>query len=198
MGRCRTSQERESRSHQAPGAQPLAPAGRNAMHRRFAEGPIPTSLSWPPTNRPARVTQPSDESVVALDAERTSSGLRFARFAAAMQVNRTPQDQLLEGLSRSQRRADPMAASSIRPLRRVRMLTADPVKSLRGIEWLGIGSWAFFCVALFVSLLASPARHAVDRGTSLQANHTLQRAIVSDIPPTADPAPPAPALGPGE
>ena len=69
--------------------------------------------------------------------------------------------------------------TSIRPLRRGRILTADPDKYLTGIQWLGIGSWAFFCVALFVTLLLHPGRDAVDRGTGLQADHTLQRAIVS-------------------
>jgi hypothetical protein len=159
--------------------------------------PIPICLSRPLTNSPARVTQSSHEGVDEVDAERALRGPRFARFAAAMQDNPTPRDQLLDGLCRSQRRGHARAATSIRPLRRGRILTADPVKSLSGIEWLGIGSWAFFCVALFVSLLPHPGRDAVDRGTGLQADHTVQRAIMSDAPPPADPIPSAPAPGPG-
>jgi hypothetical protein len=206
MGRFRTCQERESRSHEAPWAQPLAPEGRDAIHGPVADAPIPARLSRPPTNRPARVAQSSDEGVDEADAGWVSRGPRFARFAAAMEANPASQDQLFP---RSQRRGDSMATSSTRPLRRVRSLTADQVKSLPGIQWLGIGSWAFFCVALFVSLLPHPGRDAVDRGTGLQADHTLQRAIVSGVPPAADPIPlpsdsrgfamrpPAPAPGPG-
>lgn len=186
MGRFRTCQQRESRSHQAPWAQSLAPEGRDAMH--------------------GAVAQASDEGVGEADAGWAARGPRFARFAAAMEANLASQDQLFP---RSQRRGDSMAASSIRPLRRVRTLTADPVKSLPRIQWLGIASWAFCCVALFVSLLPHSGQDAVDRGTSLQADHTLQRAIVSDVPPTADPMPlpsnsrgvairpPVPAPGPG-
>ena len=168
--------------------------------------PILTPLSRPPTNRPARLAQSSDEGVDEAAAGRAPRGPRFARFAAAMAAGPASQDQLF---ARSQRRGHPTAASSIRPLRRVRILTADPVKALTGIQCLGVGSWAFFCAALFVSLLLHPDRNAVDRGTGLQADHTLQPAIVSDAPPTADPMPlpssshgaairpPAPAPGRG-
>jgi hypothetical protein len=152
--------------------------------------PIPTRLLRPPTNGPARVAQSSDKRVGEADAGQASRGPRFARFAAAMEADAASQDRLVPG---SQRR--------IRP--------TDPIKSLPGIQWLGIGSWAFLCVALFVSLLPHPGRDAVDRGTGLQADHTLQRAIVSDAPPTADPmplpsnsrrgaiGPPPPEPGPG-
>jgi hypothetical protein len=83
---------------------------------------------------------------------RPSSGPRFARFAAAVEADPTRQAQLLKGPSQSQRRAHPMAASSIRPVKRVRILSADPVKATPVIHLLGIGSWASFCIALFVSL----------------------------------------------
>jgi hypothetical protein len=115
-------------------------------------------------------------------------GPRFARFAAAMEANPASQDQLFP---RSQRR--------IRP--------AEPVNRSSRIEWLGIGSWALLCAALLVSLLLRPDRDAVDRGIGLQADHTLQPAIVSDVSAAADliPRPSncreieplAPAAGPG-
>ena len=134
-------------------------------------------------DEPARVAQASAQRVGKADAEWAARGLRFARFAAAMQDNPTPQDGVLDVLCRSVRRKHPTAASSIRPARGA----ADPVKSVTGIQWLGIGSWAFFCVALFVSL--HPGRDAIDRGTGPQTHHALQRTIVSGVPPTADPIP---------
>jgi hypothetical protein len=56
-----------------------------------------------------------------------------------MEVEAASQDQLFP---RSQRK-----------IRR-----ADPVNSIPRIQWLGIGSWALFCVALFVSLVLRPDR----------------------------------------
>jgi hypothetical protein len=151
--------------------------------------PIPTRLSRPPTNSPARVAQSSDKGVDEPSARGAPRGPRFARFAAAMEAEAASQDQLLP---RSQHR--------IRP--------AGPVHTSSRIQWLGIVSWALFCAALFVSLLLRPDQDAVDRGIGLQADDTLQRAIVS-VPATADPMPlllngrgitikfPAPAPGPG-
>jgi hypothetical protein len=129
------------------------PGARDAMHGPQPDAPIPPRPSWRPTNRPTRVAQPHDEGVGEADAGWASRGPRFARFAAALEADPPSQDQLLDGHCRSQRRQHPTAASASRPLRRVRIPTADPVKSLTGIQWLGVGSWAFFCVALFVSLL---------------------------------------------
>ena len=130
----------------------------------------PTRLSRPPTNSPARVAQRAHGG-------RAPRGPRFARFAAAMEAEAASQDQLLP---RSQRK--------IRP--------ADPVNSSPRIRWLGIGSWALFCAALFVSLLLRPDQDALDRGTGLQADHSLQRAIVSEVPATAERMPPPPAPRP--
>jgi hypothetical protein len=152
--------------------------------------PILTPLSRSPTNRPARLAQSSDEGVDEAGAGRAPRGPRFARFAAAMAAGPASQDQLF---ARSQRR--------IRP--------AETVNTSARIQWLGIGSWALFCAALFVNLLLRPDRDAVDHGIALQeADHTLRRAIVS-VPATADPMPllsngreitmrpAAPAPGPG-
>jgi hypothetical protein len=83
-----------------------------------------------------------------------------------MEAEAALQDQLLP---RSQHR--------IRP--------AGPVHTSSRIQWLGIVSWALFCAALFVSLLLRPDQDAVDRGIGLQADDTLQRAIVS-VPATAE------------
>jgi hypothetical protein len=126
--------------------------------------PIPTRLSRPPTNGPARVAQSSDKRVGEADAGRASRGPRFARFAAAMEADAASQDQLVP---RSQRR--------IRP--------ADPAKSGRRIQWLGIGSWALFCAALFVSLLLRPHQG------SLELDQSHPRALVSDVRPIADSVP---------
>ena len=132
--------------------------------------PIQTQLSRSSPNRPARVAQSSDEGVDEADPGRASHGPRFARFAAAMAAGPASQDQLF---ARSQRR----------------IRAAETVHSVSRIQWLGIGSWALFCAALFVSLLLRPGRDAVDRGTGLQeADHTLRRVVVS-VPPTADPMP---------
>jgi hypothetical protein len=133
----------------------------------------------------SRLAQPSDARVCEPDVERLSSGPRFARFAAAMEAAPAPQNQLLDGLSRSQRRAQPsaVAASTIHPLGNARLHTADPAKSTPGIAWLGIGSWTLFCAALFVSLLLRPDR------VSFQLDQIHPRARVSDVPPTADPMP---------
>jgi hypothetical protein len=151
--------------------------------------PILTPLSRSPTHRPARVAPSSAEGVDEAGAGRAPRGPRFARFAAAMAADPALQDQLFP---RSQRR--------IRP--------AEPDNTSSRIHWLGIGSWALFCAALFVTLLLRPDRDAVDRGIALQADHTLRRAIVS-VPATADPMPllsngreitmrpAAPAAGPG-
>jgi hypothetical protein len=151
--------------------------------------PIRTRLLRSPTNRPARVAPSSAERADEADAGRAPRGPPFARFAAAMAADPALQDQLFP---RSQRR--------IRP--------AEPDNTSSRIHWLGIGSWALFCAALFVTLLLRPDRDAVDRGIALQADHTLRRAIVS-VPATADPMPllsngreitmrpAAPAPGPG-
>jgi hypothetical protein len=126
--------------------------------------PIPTRLSRPPTNGPARVAQSSDKRVGEADAGRASRGPRFARFAAAMEADAASQDQLVP---RSQRR--------IRP--------ADPVHSSPRIRWLGIGSWALFCAALFASLLLRPDQ------VSFQLDQIQQRALVTDVRPIAGPTP---------
>jgi hypothetical protein len=122
----------------------------------------PTRPSRPPTNSPARVAQPGHGG-------QAPRGPGFVRFAAAMEAEAASQAQLLR-----------------RPQRRIR--PADPVDSSSRIQWLGIGSWALFCAALFVSLLLRPDQDAVDRGIGLQADHTLQRAIES-VPATADAMP---------
>jgi hypothetical protein len=137
---------------------------------RAPRAPIPTRLSRPSPDRPVRVGQSSDEGVEQADPRRAAHGPRFARFAAAMQADPASQDQLF---ARSPRR--------IRPPERV-----PPVS---GIQWLGIGSWAFFCVALFVSLLPPSGRDALDHGTGVQADHSLRQVVVRDVPPTADPMP---------
>jgi hypothetical protein len=130
------------------------------MHGPLPEARIPTGSSWPPPNRPARVTQPSEEGVGEADAGSASRGPRFARFAAAMEADPASQDQLFP---RSQRR--------IRP--------ADPVNTSPRIQWLGIGSWALFCAALLVSLLLRPDR------VSLPLDQIHPRALVSDVRPLA-------------
>jgi hypothetical protein len=137
----------------------------------------------------SRLAQPSDARVCEPDVERLSSGPRFARFAAAMEADPTPQNQLLDGLSRSQRRAQPsaVAASTIHPLGDARLHTADPAKSTPGIAWLGIGSWTLFCAALFVSLLLRPDRDAFEQDVGLRSDRIQHRAIVSDVRPAADP-----------
>jgi hypothetical protein len=154
MGRFRTCQGRESRSHQAPWAQPLAPEGWVERHDQLAETPVSGVSSRPPANSHSRVAQPSHGG-------RASRGPRFARFAAAMEAEAASQDQLFP---RSQRR--------IRP--------ADSVNSSPRIRWLGIGSWALFCAALFVSLLLRPDR------ASFQLDQIHPRALVSDVRPMAN------------
>jgi hypothetical protein len=109
----------------------------------------PTRLSRPPTNSPARVAQRAHGG-------RAPRGPRFARFAAAMEAEAASQAQLLR-----------------RPQRRIR--PADPVGSSARIQWLGIGSWALFCAALFVSLLLRPDR------VSFQLDQIQPRALVSNV-----------------
>jgi hypothetical protein len=96
--------------------------------------------------------------------EGVSRGARFARFAAAMEADAASQDQLVP---RSQRRNRP----------------ADPVNSSPRIQWLGIGSWALFCAALFVSLLIRSDR------VSFQLDQIHPQALVSDVRPMADSMP---------
>jgi hypothetical protein len=136
-----------------------------------------------------RVTQRSEERVVEPDVDRASSDPRFPRFAAAMEAAPTAQDQLLDGISRSQRQAQPsaVAASTVRPLRGARFHTAASAESTPGIRWLGIGSWGLLCAALFVSLLLRPDRDVVDRGIGLRSDRIQHRPIVSDVRPAADP-----------
>ena len=185
-----TSQERDLRSDQAPWAQPLAP-------ERWAAMPGPLSeLRYSPLYRGRRPTGRRDSrNRPTRVSTRPVRGARravrdFARFAAAMAAGPASQDQLF---ARSQRR----------------IRAAETVNTSARIQWLGIGSWALFCAALFVTLLLRPDRDAVDHGIALQeADHTLRRAIVS-IPATADPMPllsngreitmrpAAPAPGPG-
>jgi hypothetical protein len=136
-----------------------------------------------------RVAPPSDQPAVEPDGERASNGLRFARFAAAMEADPTPQDQLLERSPRTRRRTrlSAVAASALRPLKDAGSDTADPIRSPAGFRWLGIGSWALLCAALFVSLLLRPDR---DAGTGLRSDRVQQhRPTVSDVRPAADPAP---------
>jgi hypothetical protein len=135
-----------------------------------------------------QVAPPSDQPVVEPGGQRASNGPRFARFAAAMEAALTPQDQLLERSPRSRRRArlSAVAAATLPPLKDARSHTADPVRSPAAIRWLGIGSWALFCAALFVSLLLRPDR---DAGTGLRPDRVQHQAIVSDVRPAADPTP---------
>ena len=151
-------------------AAPLGARGVGYDVWRAPGAPVPTRRSPPPPNRPARVAQSSDEGVEEADPGRAWHGPRFVRFAAAMDASPASQDQLF---ARSPRRIHP----------------PEPVHSVSGIQWLGIGSWAFFCVALFVSMLPHPGRDAVDRSTGLQADHSLRQVVVRDVPPTADPMP---------
>jgi hypothetical protein len=95
---------------------------------------VPTRRSPLPTHGPTRVAQSPDKRAGEADAGCASRGPRFARFAAAMEAGAASQDQLL-----------PRSQHKIR--------RADPVQSSPRIQWLGIGSWALFCAALFVSLL---------------------------------------------
>ena len=62
-----------------------APEGRAATHGPLPQAPIPTSLSWPPTNSLAPVAQLSDHGVDEHDAGWVSRGPPFPRFAAAME-----------------------------------------------------------------------------------------------------------------
>jgi hypothetical protein len=164
MGRFRTCQERESRSHRAPWPQPWRQRDGRQTHGPLPEAPIPTGSLWPPTNRPARVAQPSDKRGGEADAGWAWRGPRFARFAAAMEAEAASQDQLLP---RSQRRIP----------------TADHVNSSPRIQWLGVGSWALFCAALFVSLLLRPDR------VSLPLDQIHSRALGSDVRPMVDSMP---------
>ena len=101
--------------------------------------PTRTRLLRSPTNRPARVAQSSAQRVDEAEAGRAPRGPRFARFAAAMAAAPASQEQLF---TRSRRRIS----------------TAGPVNTNSPIQWLGIGGWALFCAALFVSLLLRPDR----------------------------------------
>jgi hypothetical protein len=134
--------------------------------------PIRTRLSRSPTNRPARVALSSAERVEEADAGRASQGVRFARFAAAMEADPASRDQLFGW---SQRR--------IRP--------AETVNTSSRIQWLGIGSWALFCAALLVSLLLRP--HQV----SLELDQIHPRTLASDVRPIADSVPTTRGLLPG-
>jgi hypothetical protein len=157
-----TSQKRESGSHAAPWAQPLAPERWYAMPGLLPELRYePVSCGRRPTGRRGSRHRPPRVSTRPM---RGARGPRFARFAAAMEADPASQDQLC---ARSQRR--------IRP--------ADPAKSGRRIQWLGIGSWALFCAALFVSLLLRPHQG------SLELDQSHPRALVSDVRPIADSVP---------
>jgi hypothetical protein len=122
--------------------------------------PMLTPLSRSPTNRPARLAQSSDEGVDEAGAGRAPRGPRFARFAAAMAAGPASQDQLF---ARSQRR----------------IRSAETVNTSARIQWLGIGSWALFCAALFVNLLLRPDR------VSFELDQIHPRALVSDVRPMA-------------
>jgi hypothetical protein len=132
-------------------------------------GPAPgvptlTRLSRSPTHGPARVAQSSDQRVGEADGRPALPGPRFARFAAAMEAGAASQDQLLPRLQRQMR-------------------PAHAVDSSPRIQWLGIGSWALFCAALFVSLLLRPDR------ASFQLDQIHPRALVSDVRPIVDSMP---------
>ena len=118
--------------------------------------PIRTRLLRSPTNRPARVAQSSAQRVDEADAGRAPRGPRFARFAAAMVAAAASQDQLF---ARSQHR----------------IRAAETVNTSARIQWLGIGSWALFCAALFVTLLLPSER------ASLNLDRIQPRALVSNV-----------------
>ena len=118
--------------------------------------PILTRLLRSPTNRPARVAQSSAQRVDEAEAGRAPRGPRFARFAAAMAAAPASQDQLC---AQSQRRIRPAAT----------------VNTSSRIQWLGIGSWALFCAALFVTLLLPSER------ASLHLDRIQPRALVSNV-----------------
>jgi hypothetical protein len=150
------SERVRSANHARTVAAPLGARGVGYNAWPAPGAPVPTRRSRPPTHGPARVAQSPGKRAGEADAGRASSGKRFARFAAAMEVEAASQDQLFP---RSQRK-----------IRR-----ADPVNSIPRIQWLGIGSWALFCVALFVSLVLRPDR------VSFQLDQIHPRALVSDV-----------------
>jgi hypothetical protein len=91
--------------------------------------------------------------------ERTSSGRRFVRFAAAMQAEPPPTEQIPDEQTRAQLPPAPSAAADST----VRRSTGARHRSNPWIRWLGIGSWALLCAALFVSLLSWPDRELLKR-----------------------------------
>jgi len=145
-----------------------------AMQDQPAETPVSGASSRSPATSHSRIAQQSH-------GVRVSRGPRFVRFAAALEADPPSQDQLLDGLGR--RRGHATAASSIRPLGRVRIPTANPVKSLVAIQWLGVGGWALSCAVLFASLLLRPD------AVSLPLDQIHPRALASDVRPLVDSMP---------
>jgi hypothetical protein len=146
------------------------------MQDQPAETPISGASSRSPPTSHSRIAQQSH-------GVRVSRAPRFVRFAAALEADPPSQDQLLDGLGRSQRRGHATAASSIRPLGRVRIPTANPVKSRVAIEWLGVGGWALSCAVLIASLLLRPDP------VSLPLDQIHPRALASDVRPLVDSMP---------
>ena len=121
--------------------------------------------------------------------ERTSSGWGFVRFAAAMQAEPPPTEQIRDERTRAQLLPAPSAADST-----VSRSMEARHRSNPWIPWLGIGSWALLCAALFISLLSSHDRELLQRDGGTTSDPIQSPATVSNALRAADRNQPTPML----
>jgi hypothetical protein len=133
----------------------------------------------------ARLTRPGES-----EGEQTSRRPHFARFAAAIKANPPSQaNQLEDRLPQSPSPLPPASSettSTVCRLTEAPSCLVDRTRPNRKILRLGIGSWMFFCAALFVSVLLSHDRTDDDHSADIRSDRIQNRPTSSEVLEGAD------------
>jgi hypothetical protein len=128
--------------------------------------------------------------LIELDVERAPKGPRFVRFAATMRAEPPPAGQMLRERTRVQLQHAPSDAGDFPGSRAMR--ARNPISPW--MVWLGIGSWALLCAALFVSLLSWHERNVLEGDLGTKSEQIQNPAPLSEALRAADRNQPTPMM----
>jgi len=133
--------------------------GSSPSSSRTCNVEAPTSSHPPPSNPNEWRHESPPPRLIEPDVERAPKGPRFVRFAAAMRAEPPPAGHMLRERTRARLQHVPSAAADFSGSR------ARGARDPRSpwMVWLGIGSCALLCAALFVSLLLWHERNVSER-----------------------------------